>query len=463
MVVICLPFLVEGQVDTVHMLSVQEFMNVVKNYHPVAKQAALIPERAKAELLIARGGWDPKIYSNYEHKTYDAQNYYSYFENNVSLPVWYGIEVKAGYDFVYGGKVNPESKLPDDGLGYVGISVPLLRNMLMDKQRATLKQAQMFQNSSEQQRLIMLNDLLLSAVKTYYDWSYAYYEYQIYQTATQVAKMRFDATVTAALLGDRAAIDTTEALTQLQARQFQLNEARLRFLNNGLELSNYLWLENNLPRGFDTTIVPAALNSEFTKATIDLSLVDDLLTQLYRQQPQLNTYRYQLQQLEVERKLKVESLKPTLNASYNVLSERFNFRSNTGIVFNNNYKFGLNFNMPLSFMQARGDLKLMKLKVREKQLELDLKTQEYVTKLKSSFNELITLQQQTILYEESISGFKRLFDGEYARFTNGESSLFLVNARENRYLEAQIKLRELQAKYYKTEAALKWAIGNINQ
>jgi outer membrane protein TolC len=373
------------------------------------------------------------------------------------------VEVKAGYDFVYGNKVNAESKLPTDGLGYLGISVPLLKNMLMDKQRAVLKQAQIFQSASEQQRLAMLNDLLLDGLKAYYDWSYAYYEYQIYRTATEVAQVRFNATVNAALLGDRAAIDTTEALTQLQARQFQLNEARLKFLNSGLEISNYLWLENNLPRGLDTTVVPAPLNSDFTKMEIELSWADEMLAQLYQQQPHLINYKYQLQQLEVERKLKIENLKPNLNAAYNVLSERFNFRSNTGIVFSNNYKFGLQFSMPISFMQARGDLRLMKLKIREKQLELDFKTQQFATKLKSSFNELITLQKQTKLYEESMRGFKTLLDGESVRLSNGESSLFLVNARENRYLEAQIKLRELQAKYYKTEATVKWAIGNIAQ
>ncbi|MCW5906279.1 MAG: TolC family protein [Chitinophagales bacterium] len=461
--VICFPGWALSQSDSARVLSVNDFIGIVKKYHPIAKQAALIPEQAKAELLIARGGWDPKIYSDYNRKTYDGQNYYSYFENSMSVPVWYGIEIKGGYDFVYGGNINNESKLPDDGLGYLGISVPLLKNMLMDKQRAVLKQAQIFQNASEQQRLIILNNLLLEALKIYYDWSYAYYEYDIYKIATEVAKVRFDATVSTVNLGDRAAIDTIEALTQLQYRQFQLNEARLKFLNSGLELSNYLWLENNLPRGFDTAIVPAPLNSDYVDAEIDLVQADKLANELTRQQPYLLNYQYQLQQLEVERKLKLENLKPVLNAAYNVLSERFNFRSNSGIVFSNNYKLGLNFSMPLSFMQARGDLKLMKIKIQEKQLERNLKAQELAAKLKQGFNELIVLRQQTALYTESINGFKNLFDGESTRFNNGESSLFLVNARENRYLEAQIKLRELQAKYYKTEAAVKWTIGNIAQ
>ena len=419
-------------------LSVSEFIEVVKKYHPVAKQAQLIPEQAKAELLIARGGWDPTIYSTYDSKTYDGANYYSYFENKISVPVWYGIEVNAGYDFAYGSNINSESKLPKDGLGYLGISVPLLKNMLMDKQRAALRKAQIFREASEQQRLIILNDLLLAVI-------------------------RFNATVQSNLFGDRAAIDTTEALTQLQNRQFQLNDARLLFLNSGLELSNYLWLENEQPRAFDSAIIPTPLSSQFTQQELLLSKLDDLTFQLRQTHPVLLNYNFKLRQLDIERKLKIENLKPTLNAKYNVLSERLNFQSNTGIVFSNNYKFGINFAMPLTFMQGRGALRLTKIEIQNTRYAIDYKQQELANKLRSYFNELINLQQQTKLYEETVSGYKTLFDGESIRFNNGESSLFLVNARENRFLDSQVKLRELQAKYYKTEAALKWTVGNIGR
>lgn len=443
-------------------LSVSEFIEIVKKYHPVAKQAHLIPEQAKAELLIARGGWDPYLSSVYDRKAYDGANYYSYFENKISVPVWYGIEVNAGYDFVYGNNVNSESKLPGNGLGSLGISVPLLKNMLMDKQRAELRKAQIFREASEQQRLIIMNDLLLDALKAYYNWSYAYYEYEIYQEATTVALLRFKATVQSNLFGDRAAIDTTEALTQLQSRQFQLNDARMLFLNTGLELSNFLWTENEQPIVFDTSVVPTPLNSDFIQQLLLLTKLDELSNQLLLTHPVLLNYNFKLRQLEIERRLKIENLKPSLNAKYNLISERFNFQSTAGLIFANNYKFGVSLSMPLTFMQGRGALKLTKLEIKNTQLAIDYKKQELINKLKSYFNELINLQQQTKLYQETVEGYKTLFEGENTRLSNGESSLFLVNARENRYLDSQVKLRKLQAEYFKIEAALKWTIGNIS-
>ena len=449
--------------DSTHILSVSEFIEVVKKFHPVAKQSNLLPQQAKEELNIARGGWDPLIYSDYSRKNYDGVNYYSYFENSIKIPTWYGIEVKAGYDVAYGQKLNSESKLPKDGLGYLGVSIPLGKNLFLDKQRAALKQAQIFRETSEQQRIILLNDLLYEALQTYYEWSYAYNEFSIYKNALELTSARFEATKKLTELGDRPSIDTIEALTQVQSRQFQLNEAQINFIKKSFALHNFLWLEDDTPMPFDSTLIPQTLNSEFLLQKIEWQKMEELETILRQTHPAIVNYNFKLKQLDVERRLKIENLKPVLNANYNLLSERFNFQSNTGPIFSNSYKFGFNFYMPLSFMQGRAELKIARLKISDTRYQLNLKTQELVNKVKSCFNELILLQLQTKLYEQSIDNFKKLLEGEEQRFRNGESSLFLVNARETKLLESQIKLRELQAKYFKTEAALKWAAGVVGQ
>ncbi|CAN5593704.1 TolC family protein [soil metagenome] len=450
-----------SQTEAQKTLTVSEFIEIVKQYHPLAKQANLLSKEAQAQLLIAQSGWDPKIYSNYTNKTFDGNNYYSYFENKLSIPTWYGVDLYAGYDFSEGKYLNPENTLPNDGLGYIGISIPLARNLVLDKQRASLKQARIFRESNEQERILQLNDLLLSALTAYAEWSYAYNEYSVYKEAVRVAKLRFDATKVTVEYGDRSAIDTVEALTQLQQRKFQYNEALLHFWNTGLEVSNYLWLENDLPRGIDTTIIPNAILPVNLNDEIKLSKLEELSEQLKLSHPALLNYNFKLNQLNIERKLKIESLKPLLNFNYNLLLEDFKFQSNPEPIYTNNYKLGINFTMPLTFMQGRGELKLTNLKIQETKLAFDYKQQELLNKLKTYYNELVILKQQIQLYEETIKSFKQLLDGETARLSNGESSLFLVNTRENRYLESQIKLSELQSKYFKTEASYKWTIGTI--
>lgn len=55
----------------------------------------------------------------------------------------------------------------------------------------------------------------------------------------------------------------------------------------------------------------------------------------------------------------------------------------------------------------------------------------------------------------------RLRQGEQVRFENGESSVFLLNAREASLVTARLKLAELQAKYAQTQALLRWAAGGV--
>ena len=56
---------------------------------------------------------------------------------------------------------------------------------------------------------------------------------------------------------------------------------------------------------------------------------------------------------------------------------------------------------------------------------------------------------------------ERLLQGEQIRFESGESSVFLLNAREAALVGARLKLAELQAKYAQTQATLRWAAGGV--
>ena len=67
-------------IDSLRVLDVNAYVAIVGNYHPVAKQADLLTQQARAELRIARGGWDPALTSDYASKTYNGSNYYSFFE-----------------------------------------------------------------------------------------------------------------------------------------------------------------------------------------------------------------------------------------------------------------------------------------------------------------------------------------------------------------------------------------------
>ena len=54
-----------------------------------------------------------------------------------------------------------------------------------------------------------------------------------------------------------------------------------------------------------------------------------------------------------------------------------------------------------------------------------------------------------------------MLEGEQLKFSIGESSLFLLNTRENKWLEAELKLAEYRLKFMQTVLELIYLNGDL--
>ncbi|MDX5479029.1 MAG: TolC family protein, partial [Cyclobacteriaceae bacterium] len=163
------------------------------------------------------------------------------------------------------------------------------------------------------------------------------------------------------------------------------------------------------------------------------------------QHPELQLKDFDIASTEVERRYKAELLKPVLKVNYNFLTENFN-QMTVSPFLENNYKMGFTFGMPLFLRRERGELGLTKAKLEFKNYERDLKLLQLKTKLESEIYNFETVEDQLKVYFNNVNGLQRLLDGEMMRFEIGESSLFLINAREVSLFNAQVTLNELAAK-----------------
>jgi outer membrane protein TolC len=193
-------------------LSPDNFIGIVKQFHPVIRQANINIEKAAAGITTARGGFDPSVYLETDQKTFDGKNYYSYVNPELKIPTWYGIEVKAGLENNGGQFLNSETSTGQSS--YIGLSVPLAKNLLMDKRRAVLQQAKIFKSQTEAERLNIINDLLYNAYSAYWNWVKEYQVFAILSNAVKINEARFELVKIAYRQGDRPAIDTVEALAQ---------------------------------------------------------------------------------------------------------------------------------------------------------------------------------------------------------------------------------------------------------
>ena len=447
--------------DTTLYLSKDELVSIVRQYHPVVKQANLLVRRYKADVTQARGGFDPKLTTGVDRKTFDGKLYYSYFNPEVKIPTWFGVDIKGGLEEVVGDRVTQESTFGKTS--YVGVSVPVTRGLFFDERRATLRQAQAMADMSEAERLLMVNNVLFDAVSAYWEWVREYSFYKIYSTAVTLNQQRLQMVKAEFEQGNRPAIDTVEALTQLQTYQLLQNEAYLNFQNTGLELSNYLWLDNNKPMEWVSVLVPDTFSfSADMYDTYNVPVLEELVSQAAVNHPKLQMVNYKIDALKIERKLKAVSILPKLDVNANMLSNGYNLPNDISTPFlENNYKLGVDFSMPLFFRKEIGAYRSSRFKVQEADIERDYTSQKIENKIKAYYNEVLMLNKQILLYEDAQRNYGRMLRGEMTRYEIGESTLFLINSRENKLLNAQQKLMELKTKWHKSYAGLLWAAGVI--
>jgi outer membrane protein TolC len=339
--------------------------------------------------------------------------------------------------------LSSEDKTPAGGLWYGGVSVNLGQGMMIDQRRAELFKARIFQQSSLLEQRLLLNELVYESGYAYWNWFLSHYSKAVLQNSYELSVVRLQGVKLTAELGDRPIIDTVEARIQVQSRLSMLNNYQTDLLNSKVKLETFLWTELQEPLEIDVTTGPLEMDS--VSVTILPLLSDIEVDSLAENHPYLNMNNLKIKSLEIDQRLKKEQLKPTLNLSYNLLNEPINYNPITNLSTNNN-KIGVQFEMPLLFRKERGDLELAKLKVQDEQLSY-LNNKVYLkAKIKQAQNDVLNAQNQLDIYRQTVLDSRQLFEAEKTMFEQGESSLFLVNAREMTYIQANLKYIEVLCK-----------------
>ena len=443
-------------------LNQDQLLAIVRQYHPVVKQAEIGTQRSFAALTRARAAFDPQFTLANSEKVFDGQTYFNVQNAQLSIPTWYGIELVSGTDLVLGDRINPSQTTGQTS--YLGIQIPLLKNVLIDSRRATLNQAKLYTTLAKYEQEALVNSILFKAISAYWDWVKYYELKQLFDKTLAVNEKRFQLVKTAYEFGERPAIDTIEALTQLQQVAIQANQQALALRNASIELSNYLWNENG-----DNVFLPESILPEGTLATMpnqDLLPPDlvEVLQKTEQMHPELKQYPFKQQVLEIDKRLKFQELLPRVDLSYNHLAKGNYWLSKQTIspLMQNNYQYGLKISVPLRFSQGRGAYKEARLKIEELKWEQTQSITKFKNKVQSYYNDLINLNTQINLQKKQYDNNLTLQNAEEIRFLNGESSLFLINARESKALETYDKLIDLKVKYYKSYYGLQWSAGMLN-
>lgn len=438
-----------GQEDNNKEFTYNEFLGYVKKFHPLVKTANLEINKAQANLMMARGAFDPKIKIDFSNKQFENSEYYSILNSNFIIPTWYGIELKAGFENNEGIYLNPENTVPIEGLTSFGINVPLGQGLFINQRMADLRKAKIQIKLSREERKLQAIIVLYDASVAYFFWKKHFDEVALYQDYVSNAQIRFKGIKSLIQQGDKPAIDSIEAGIIIKNRLLSLEDSKMKLAKSKLELSNFLWLENNIPFELSENLIPEDKLESTIQETIK---TNDLLDRDFSitNHPKINALQSKVDILDVDRKLKANLLLPKIDVGYSYLSEP-SFIDNEQF---NNYRIGLDFYFPLFLRKERGNLRLAKYKVQEMQFALDLEKVQLSNKINAQKIEIQSLEKQRQFTDDLVKDNLTMLSAEERLFSFGESSIFLINSRENNLVSVQLSQIALANRYFTSQSEL---------
>jgi len=437
-----------AQQDTL-ILGFNEYLGYVKKYHPIAKQAQLTISIGQANLMKARGGFDPKIEVDYERKEFKGTEYWDRLNGTFKIPTYFGIELKGGFEQSEGDFISLDETLPADGLYSAGISASLARGFWINERMATLQKAKFFREQTKADQDLLVNQILYDASLAYFNWLRAYNEADIFRNFLTNASTRFEGIKRSALAGDIAIIDTVEAKIAVEDRQLSLEQARVKLMQRSLELSNFLWI-NDVPVELQPNVFPDSDPAGEIDITLEIfgRPLDEFTIENH---PKLRSLDFKIEGLTVDKRLKANKLLPKIDVEYNFLTET---PDQINSFETQDYKGGVNFRFPLFLRKERGDLRLAKFKLQDAEFERDNAQIEIQNQVLAIYRELDSFLEQNRLINNIVANYNTLLSAEERKFSFGESSLFLINTRESKLIDAELKQNEVQNKFFTAKAKL---------
>ena len=423
--------LLSAQSDSTR-LDFYDYLAMVRDHHPLTYQARLLGNIADSKLLSARGSFDPKLEAAYQQKSFDGKNYYQTLGGALKVPTWFGLDLKTSFEKNQGEFLNPTEFVPNSGLWSFGISVPLGNGLMIDERRAEIQRARLFGQMATQEQLLLINELVYEAVVAYLEWQEKYQSLLIAQEGVELARQRLQATKSSFLQGDKPAVDTLESYLSLQSRQQLLTGAEQAYDNARTGMLIYLWLDGEIPLELGLNSSPVLLDSSAFEWYFDS--VSIRRNELIVNHPLLNQYDLKMDQLNIDIKLNREALKPDIRLDFFPIT-----RPDLSDFAVSNHKLGATFYYPIMQRKVRGKMRENELKLQDVGYEVLQKRRDLEVKLDVYQQTTENEKVQWMMASEIVENYRQLLIAENRKFSVGESSLFVLNSRENSYLESRSK------------------------
>ncbi|MBA4697467.1 MAG: TolC family protein [Legionella sp.] len=421
-------------------LTLAEVLDSVEACYPQIEVARLEILKAQGNYLSARGQFDPKL-NIYTNSTPVGGYINNYGDTEIIVPtLMNGLTLFGGYRNGNGDwPVYYQNFLTNSGGEYrTGLSLPLMRDRDIDEQRTALltrkERIALNQEALAETKIKIYHE----AIQAYWQWVQAHLQINVLNKLLQLAKIRQEAIEVQAKAGDLEALVIAENLQQIMQRQQLVNEGKMIAAQASVRLSLYYRDNEGNPKPPNPSQIPQQIT---VPAPLSVESITGLYDQIYFH-PTLQKLGRQFQIMVLERNLAQNALLPHLNASAYTTKQY-----GTGgypLLIPQAVLAGVTFKFPVYQRVAKGRLINANSALRQVDVEKKFLQDQLNTRLSELLIAGETYHRQIKLLSKELRLATKVQFGESRRFHEGDSTLFLVNQREQ--TTVQIELNVIRSK-----------------
>jgi len=426
--------------------------STAKHYPPLL---AAIQDRviADADVTSAEGRFDLTLRAKYD------ADYFSYYDNSkydagIEQPLSFqGMSFFSGWRLGRGEFASYDGKLQTDSLGEYrgGMRLPLLQNRAIDSRRAELSKALIGRRIADlgidQQKLLIVQ----LATRRYWDWVAAGQRFRAAEAVLKVAETRDQQLRDAVKLGSIPAIEVTDNQRAILTRRVQVVEAERALQLAAIELSLFYRDDRGDTRLPDVSQLPPAFP---TVREIDEQRLRDDIDLALKRRPEIQRFAAQRNQVEVDRRVARNQLLPNVDLVMGYTRETGDRLVRRGP---DELSAALEFALPIQRRQAKGREMSAVARIEQFDQRERFARDQVTAEVRDAYSAVITAYRRAQALRQEVEVARQLEDAERVKFDLGDSTLFLVNLREQATFDTV--LRELSAlnEYYRAVALYEFA------
>jgi outer membrane protein TolC len=438
-------------------LAIEEVVSGAVARHPSVIAALKDRDVAAGEVLAAEGGFDPVWRTRamlVPVGYYDTQR----LDTVVSQPTpFWGTNFFAGYRIgtgnfaVYDGK----AQTLDRGEFRAGAAIPLWRDGPIDNRRAALWSANLAPKIADAGVAAQKLEIARAAAIRYWNWVEAGRAKAVGEGLLALAEARDEALAERVSRGDLAAIERQDNQRVILGRRNAVVQLERAFLATSYELSIFL----RDPAGAAVTPTASRLPQALPEPrAVVIGSVESEVAKAITKRPELLRLAAQREQIEIEARLAANQARPAVDlqgvVSKDVGNGPYSLRPAE-------IEIGVLIDIPLLARTAKGKNAQAVAKGEKLDAQRKLLEDRISADVRDALAQEAAARARIDLARAEVRLARTLAEAERDAFTLGQSTILILNLREQAVAEAELKELAAVADHHRAVAVYRAATGDL--